>query len=152
MQRVVSEVLRKGIDLEQTIEVFDQARKVGVRTHGHFMIGIPGETMDDMRQTLDYASRLPAASIEFNMLTPWPGTAFWDLCRERGYLTVDDCSKFNEKRGCHITTEDFSNTQVEAFYEEIRHTLSARGWLNSSDGSVYFHPVIATAADIENAS
>jgi magnesium-protoporphyrin IX monomethyl ester (oxidative) cyclase len=150
--RVVNQVLHKNIDLERTREVFEEARTAGVRTHGHFMIGIPGETMEEMHQTLTYATELPAASIEFNMLTPWPGTAFYDICLRSGYLTETNTARFNEKRACYISTEEFTNQQVEAFYQEIRTALTTRGWINTPDGSVYFHPILSTAADLRNAS
>jgi len=146
--RVVDEILRKGIDLDHALRMFAYGQEIlGIRMHGHFMIGIPGETRRDWEETLEYARRLPAASIEFNMLTPWPGTAFWDLCREKSYLVEEDCARFNEKRRSVIRTEAFSNTDVEAFYREVRRALVGDGYGNSDDGSVYFHPGYAEVAD-----
>lgn len=144
VERIIRSVLKKKIDLDETVEVFASARAAGVTTHAHFMIGIPGETLDDMRQTLAYAIALGADSMEFNMLTPWPGTAFYDQCVARGYLTEPNVARFNEKRASYITTEDFTHEQVEAFYEEIRATLAGLGYANSDDGSVYFAPTPAT--------
>jgi anaerobic magnesium-protoporphyrin IX monomethyl ester cyclase len=148
--RVTNGILRKGIDLEGARRMFEHGQRVlGIRMHGHFMIGIPGETKEDWEATLAYARDLPAASIEFNMLTPWPGTGFWDLCRRRGYLVEEDCSRFNEKRRSFIRTEDFTEVEVEEFYGKIRETLVAEGYANSDDGSVYFHPEFEGADDQE---
>jgi len=148
VQEIIDKVLHKNIDLEHTRRIFALGQKeMGIRMHGHFMLGIPGETKKDWEKTLDYARRLPAASIKFNMLTPWPGTKFWEICTRKGYLVDDDCSHFNEKRHCYIRTPEFSNHDVEAFYEKIRTTLTADGYVNSRDGSVYFHPEYATIID-----
>lgn len=138
VQRVIDKVLHKNIDLERTFEVFELARRTGIKTHAHFMIGVPGETLSDMEQTLDYAMKVPAESIEFNMLTPWPGTAFFDLCTGKGFLVEQNTAKFNEKRKCYVSTDKFTNSEVEGFYMKIRTTLTSRGWTNSEDGSVYF--------------
>jgi radical SAM superfamily enzyme YgiQ (UPF0313 family) len=140
VQRVVTEVLHKRIDLDRAQALFRTASTLNLRTHAHFMIGIPGETLDDMQETLDFAMRLPTPSVEFNILTPWPGTAFWDICVSKGYLTETNCARFNEKRRCFVNTPEFSHEEVEAFYEHIRRELTSRGWRNSPDGSVYFHP------------
>lgn len=136
--RIVREVLHKDIDLDYTWCMFAHARSIEIPTHGHFMIGIPGESLADMHQTLAYAMSLPAKSIEFNILTPWPGTAFYNICKARKYLTETDTGKFNEKRRSYITTEEFTADQVLDFYEYIRSTLVGDGWMNSDDGSVYF--------------
>lgn len=138
VQRVIDNVLHKDIDLDHTYEVFEMAKRTGVKTHAHFMIGVPGETLEDMEQTLHYARKVAADSIEFNMLTPWPGTAFYDLCIEKGFLVETNTAKFNEKRKCYVSTDKFTNSEVENFYVKIRNILTSEGWANSEDGSVYF--------------
>lgn len=144
VQRVVDAVLLKHIDLEATCEIFRLGQEeIGIPMHAHFMLGMPGETPADWEATLAYAEALPAASLEFNMLTPWPGTAFWDLCVDKDYLVETDSARFNEKRKSYVSTPEFSNSDVEAFYEVIRQRLTGLGYRNSADGSVYFHPAYA---------
>jgi magnesium-protoporphyrin IX monomethyl ester (oxidative) cyclase len=138
VQRVVNEVLHKNIDLNHTYEIFKIADSMGINTHGHFMCGIPGETLNDMHKTLEYAIQLPAASIEFNILTPWPGTTFWDICQKNGYVVENDCAEWNEKRRSYVSTPYFSNKVVDEFYQHVKRSLTELGWQNSKDGSVYY--------------
>jgi radical SAM superfamily enzyme YgiQ (UPF0313 family) len=148
VDRVANDILVKRIDLKQTREVFHIGQvELDVRMHGHFMIGIPGETKDDWKRTLEYAIDLPAASIEMNILTPWPGTGFWPLALKNGWLSETDPSKFNEKRGSFLNTPEWQSWEVDAYYEEIRSTLKGLGYHNSRDGSVYFHPKYAKVID-----
>jgi len=140
-QRVVNEVLHKNIDLVHTRRIFELAARHKVATHGHFMIGIPGETMAEMRDTLDYALAAPADSVEFNILTPWPGTRFYELCERKGWLAGGlKYEDYNEKRIGVVSTDLWTNADVMAFYEEIRARFKAAGWINSEDGSVFFRP------------
>ena len=139
VQSIIDNVLHKGIDLEYTHEMFELASGLEIRTHAHFMIGIPGETLDNMNATLDYALKLNATSLEFNRLTPWPGTKFWDICTENNYLTETDCTLFNEKRISPISTEQFTNTQVMEFFKFLTEKLIANGWRVTADGTVFYH-------------
>jgi len=140
VQRVVNDVINKRLDLDVVKEVFAEAAGLGIRTHAHFMVGIPGETLDEMRETLEFARNLPAVSIEFNILTPWPGTSFYDLCIEKDYLRETDVAKFNEKQVPVIDTEDFTADQVGDFYAKLRGSLGNDGWNMSPDGTVFYHP------------
>ncbi len=140
VDRVVNGILNKRLDLKWTHEMFEAADEAGIRTHGHFMIGMPGETLDDMQATLDYALKLAATSIEFNFLTPWPGTRFFDICKENDYLVEKDVSKFNEKNVPVVSTEDFTAEQVMDFYYHLRRVLTNKGYHPTPDGTVFYHP------------
>ena len=140
-QRVVDKVLNKRIDLNNTREIFRIAAKHKVTTHAHFMLGIPGETLEEMQDSLDYAQSIPVTSVEFNILTPWPGTRFYELCQEKGWLAQDlRFEDYNEKRLGVVSTDKWNNEDVMGFYRNIRETLVSKGWHNSPDGSVYFRP------------
>ncbi|MDD5069487.1 MAG: radical SAM protein [Candidatus Omnitrophica bacterium] len=141
-QRVVDDVLNKRINLEKTKEIFDLAAALGINTHAHFMIGIPGETLDEMRDTLDYAKSIKVSSLEFNILTPWPGTEFYRLCKANSWLEESIAvSDFNEKRLGVVSTKEWNHNDVLSFYQSIRSELQSLGWHNSDDGSVYFKGV-----------
>ena len=147
VDRVVNKVLNKRLDLDLARRMFEAAAERGIRTHAHFMIGMPGETIDDMRRTLDYARDLKAASVEFNLLTPWPGTRFHDIAVEQDLLTETDPAKFNEKRVPVLTTLDFTAGQVMEMHDEISRKLCSEGWTRTPDGTVFFRPGFEQYAD-----
>lgn len=53
--RVLNEVIRKRLDLAKVDETMRNARLEGLRLHAFYIIGVPGETIADMRATVDYA-------------------------------------------------------------------------------------------------
>lgn len=140
-QHVVDDVLNKRIDLEYTKKVFDMAQNLGITTHSYFMVGIPGESMENMQETLDYARNLNTNSLEFNIMTPWPGTRFYDMCEQKGWLenkyTFED---YNEKRLGVISTDQWKHTQVVEFHKHVTKTFIEDGWTPASDGTVFFKP------------
>jgi anaerobic magnesium-protoporphyrin IX monomethyl ester cyclase len=76
----------KGITAAQSREAVRMADRLGIRTAGHFMFGLPGETEETMAQTLALALSLPLDIAQFYAATPFPGTALYDDALREGWL------------------------------------------------------------------
>ena len=76
----------KWLTFDQAQRVVARVRDRGIEACGFFIIGDPGETLDDIKRTLDYANRLPLDDRHIYIATPYPGTHLYDLCKERGWL------------------------------------------------------------------
>jgi anaerobic magnesium-protoporphyrin IX monomethyl ester cyclase len=70
--------LNKNIDLQEVKHAFDLTRQVGIRTATSFMLGIPGETVEDMHATYKYAKSLNADITMFNIYIACPGSKLYD--------------------------------------------------------------------------
>lgn len=57
-QRVLNEIINKRLDLGQAIETLRLLRSLGMTVHGTFTVGLPGETQDEMKQTLTLIAQL----------------------------------------------------------------------------------------------
>jgi len=82
-------VLRKGITVEQARRAFRLTRKAGIATLAYFMIGIPGENEDDVRQTMRLARELDPDVVHVTILTPFPGTEIYRWALEQGVCESD---------------------------------------------------------------
>lgn len=80
------EFLRKDITPEQARDAFRLTREAGIRTLGYFLLGIPGETMEDELKTVRFAVEIGADYAQFGILSPLPGTPLYDLAAEKGWL------------------------------------------------------------------
>lgn len=138
-QHVIDNVLHKGINLEKTKGVFELVDRYGINAHAYFMVGIPGETLENMEETLEYALNLPATSVEFNILTPWPGTRFHDMGMENGWINKDyKYEEYNEKRIAVMSTDKWSGQDVIHFHQKACEAFVAKGWRGAADGTVFF--------------
>jgi radical SAM superfamily enzyme YgiQ (UPF0313 family) len=70
--------LRKMSNLERVKEIVRRTDKVGISAFGYFLVGSPGETPETIRQTVDFAKRLPLDFAIFNCLTPFPKTQLYE--------------------------------------------------------------------------
>ena len=81
--------LKKEQTLEQIENAVTNAKKAGIEiVHGFFVVGLPDETEEDLRQTFSFASRVRVDSFGFNRLCVYRGTPLWREYLQRGL--VDD--------------------------------------------------------------
>jgi len=78
--------LNKGINLEQVKLAFAMTRRAGLKTLGYFMLGIPGETMEDGIKTAELAIELEADYAQFGLISPFPGTDLYEYAMEKGWV------------------------------------------------------------------
>lgn len=76
----------KGINPELSRQAVEMAKKTGIKTAGHFMFGLPGETAATMEQTLNFALSLPLDIAQFYAATPFPGARLYREAAEKGWI------------------------------------------------------------------
>ena len=77
---------RKGAYTDKAERALLWARKAGIRNWGYFIIGLPGETEETIRQTIDFSKRLPLDIALFHVAAPYPGTPFFFEVVENGWF------------------------------------------------------------------
>jgi radical SAM superfamily enzyme YgiQ (UPF0313 family) len=107
------------------LSLVDALKAEGIKTCGFFIIGYPGETLDDMRKTLDYANTLPLDQRNIYIATPYPGTPLYEDCKREGWLVSDDYKDLLYTKGL-IQTPEFTPGQVEALKARDREAAIAR--------------------------
>ncbi len=88
------DTLKKNTTLDQAKNAIAWAHQVGLCTMALFMFGIPGETVDDFRQTVRFAQKINSDYAEFFPITPFPGTVLAQTAEKFGVLD-NDLSKYN---------------------------------------------------------
>ncbi|MEM5814620.1 MAG: radical SAM protein, partial [Candidatus Aenigmatarchaeota archaeon] len=93
----------KGITLENSLQFAENARKAKLLVHGCFIIGLPGETVETINQTIEFAKRLRPDTAQFFPLMLYPGTRAYEWAKQNGYLTTEDFRKWVDEEGHHET-------------------------------------------------
>lgn len=78
--------IKKGATLELARRFVKWCRQLGIQVHGTFMVGLPGETKESIAASMRFACELDPDTIQVSLATPYPGTEFFEFCREQGYL------------------------------------------------------------------
>src|SRR3989338_478018 len=86
----VLDIITKKMTVDQMRKAVNLVKKSGIEIRGSFVLGLPGETPELGRQTIDFAIELDPDYAQFTLATPHPGTQLWDNAEEWG--TIDRTS------------------------------------------------------------
>ncbi|HXL45830.1 MAG TPA: radical SAM protein, partial [Candidatus Binatia bacterium] len=121
-QRILNNV-KKGVRLDVARQFTRHAKALGIRIHGTFVLGLPGETHETIAETIRFACELDPDTIQVSIAAPYPGTAMHRQALEQGWL---DGRELVDGRGVqrsalsypHLAhTEIFDS--VETFYRRF---------------------------------
>jgi len=88
--------IQKGTTLDQARQAIQWAKEAGLETLTYFMIGLPGETEESMKRTIDFALELDATYSKVSILLPLPGTPLFQEFQEKGYLKSKEWAFYNQ--------------------------------------------------------
>jgi len=114
--------IKKGATVEQAIEFTKNCKKLGLVIHGDFIIGLPGETPETIRRTIDFAKKLDTETIQVSIAHPYPGTEFYNQVVANGQLTAASMTDEQGHQLPNISYAGLSSVDmldaVEQFYGE----------------------------------
>ncbi len=64
----------KNISPARALETIREANRLGLKTQAFYVFGTPGETKEQMEETVRFARKVGSTLAFFNMLVPYPGT------------------------------------------------------------------------------
>ncbi len=121
--------IRKGVDSKRIFESIELLKKYNVPVKLNILIGTsPLETKETLRQTLRTAQSLKVDQVMFNIVSPFPGTEFYALAKENGWIRGGEYEPTNVQRESilsypHLTAEEMEKA---LFHFNLRYFLSPR--------------------------
>ena len=91
----ILDAVGKNISLEQAQKAVALARKAGLETECYFMLGLPGESEEDLKKSIDFSIKLNPDYAKFAITIPLPGTRMFDNMASRGQIKTKDWDKYN---------------------------------------------------------
>lgn len=115
--------IRKGIRLDVARAFTRDARALGIKIHGTFILGLPGETQATIEDTIRFARDLDPDTLQVSLAAPYPGTALHRQALAEGWLEGADLV---DGRGVqasalgypHLSRQEIFDS-VEAFYRRF---------------------------------
>jgi hopanoid biosynthesis associated radical SAM protein HpnJ len=80
--------IKKGTTVEMARRFARDCRRLGIRIHADFIIGLPGETKETIQRTMDFARELDCETIQVSLAHAYPGTELYDQVERQGFLTM----------------------------------------------------------------
>ena len=126
-QRVLKEIIHKPLSLKHTEELIGLAKGMGFMISANFIIGFPGETWDEIRETVRFAERIDVDYVKFMVAMPLRHTELYETAATQGLLRTDfDFMDMRWGLG-EISTDEFSalDTTILRTYEWDRVNFSS---------------------------
>jgi anaerobic magnesium-protoporphyrin IX monomethyl ester cyclase len=144
---------KKNQTTEEAKMAVAMCRKVGIKTMGHFIFGLPGETRSTANRTIKFMSKLGLDYMQCYCAVPYPKTEFGELARRNNWirakrwsqydfggdsilytdtLTPEDVSYFRKKafRRFYFTPRFMFKTLRETKFVQIFKLLRFMDWMN----------------------
>jgi radical SAM superfamily enzyme YgiQ (UPF0313 family) len=121
--------IKKGATVEQAHTFMRHCKDLGLLVHGDFIIGLPGETPETIKHTMEFAEKLDCETIQVSIAHPYPGTEFDTYARQHGYLTEHDMS---DEFGHQLPNVEYPGLSRQEIVEAVEYFY----------GRYYFRPRI----------
>jgi hopanoid biosynthesis associated radical SAM protein HpnJ len=119
--------IKKGATVEAAQRFTANCKKLGLLVHGDYIIGLPGESRESIRRTIDFAKRLDTETIQVSIAHPYPGTEFFEYVKQNNLITVDSM------------TDDVGHQLPNIVYPGLDRAELV-DWVERFYGEYYFRP------------
>lgn len=150
--------LRKGTRLEDYERVYKWMAELGIETRGSFIIGSPYENHQTIRDSINFAKKLPLYRIGVNIMMPYPGTAIYQqaIKGEGIRLVCKDWEDFTRWGTSVVETPELSKQDIEYYQRKFLSEFNSspkvlfyylKQLLKFNQPYYYFRPAIYAVTD-----
>jgi len=113
--QMILDASKKKLRLEQSRQAVKLANDAGLMVIGHFILGMPGETEETIRQTVDFARQLDLSFAEFYIATPYPGAELYEVFRDSASSFQTDWKRFEYSHNVMAPDLDLEGYRRKAY-------------------------------------
>jgi len=114
--------IKKGATVDAARRFTENAHKLGLVIHGDFIVGLPGETRESLRKSIDFAKSLDVETIQVSIGHAYPGTEFHDYAKKNDLFTIESMTDESGHQLPNIIYPGLNRGElvewVERFYDE----------------------------------
>jgi len=116
--------IKKGLLVDVAKRFSKDCRELGIVIHGTFILGLPGETHETIKETLEFAKEVNPHTIQVSLAAPYPGSFLYKQAKENGWfaedtdLLTDDGTQIAPLNYPHLGHTEIFNS-VEDFYKKF---------------------------------
>ena len=110
--------IKKGVRLDIARRFSQDCRELGIKIHGTFIVGLPGETLETIQETIRFACEMDPETIQVSLAAPYPGTFLFRQAQEQGWLRIPDDGLVDE-HGVQAAALEYPHLSSEQIYEAL---------------------------------
>jgi hopanoid biosynthesis associated radical SAM protein HpnJ len=108
--------IKKGVSTERARRFTRDCHDIGILIHGTFIVGLPGETMETIEESIRFAREMNPETLQVSLASPYPGTEFFRYVEDGGFLVN---SVYNDESGYQRCTVSYPNLSSEEIFDAV---------------------------------
>ena len=109
--------IKKGATVERARQFTKDCHKLGLVIHGDFILGLPGETTETIRNTIQFAKDLDVETIQVSVAHAYPGTELYDYAVKNGFMVGDN--KMVDEGGHQLAHIQYPGLPADEILESV---------------------------------
>jgi hopanoid biosynthesis associated radical SAM protein HpnJ len=110
--------IKKGMRVDWARRFTRDCHELGIRIHGTFILGLPGETKETIEETIRFAREINPHTIQVSLAAPYPGTFLYKQAMENGWL-VDENAELLTERGTQVASLSYPHLTHTEIFESV---------------------------------
>ena len=110
--------IKKGMRIEVAERFTKDCHELGITIHGTFILGLPGETLETIEETVRFANRINPHTIQVSLAAPYPGTFLYDQAVKNGWLDADNAELVDDS-GIQIAPLHYPHLSHKQIYDSL---------------------------------
>jgi radical SAM superfamily enzyme YgiQ (UPF0313 family) len=106
---------KKGMTIADIRKAVDLCKKAGVKTMGHFIFGLPGESRETANNTIKFMLELGLDYMQCYCAVPYPKTELGQLAKKNNWIRADKWSMYDFGGSSILCTDTMNPEEVEYF-------------------------------------
>ncbi|MBN1586946.1 MAG: radical SAM protein [Candidatus Omnitrophica bacterium] len=135
------DAIRKNMNFEENDRMVRCTQKAGIKTHLTFTLGLPGETQETLKRTVDYAMHVSPDTLQFSITTPFPGTWYFEDLKREGLINTLDWSRYDGNHNSVIETAHVSAKELEQAKQGAYRRWRQHVWMRGTGQTPALTPV-----------
>ncbi|MGV8074719.1 MAG: hopanoid biosynthesis associated radical SAM protein HpnJ [Syntrophobacteraceae bacterium] len=111
--------IRKGTTLQMAREFMKNCKRLDIKVHGTFILGLPVETRESIENTIRFAQEMDPYTIQVSMAAPFEGTELYAQAVENGWLKSDALVTESGVQMPALSYPDLSFNEIEEGVERM---------------------------------
>jgi hopanoid biosynthesis associated radical SAM protein HpnJ len=111
--------IKKGLLTKTARRFSEDCRKLGIKVHGTFILGLPGETRETIERTIEYAKEINPLTIQVSLAAPYPGTALYKEAVENGWLEENRAANLVSASGVQLASIGYAHLTRQEIYHQL---------------------------------
>jgi radical SAM superfamily enzyme YgiQ (UPF0313 family) len=111
--------IKKGATVERARAFMKDCKKLGLVVHGDFILGLPGESKETIRKTIEFAKELDCETIQVSLAHAYPGTELYDFAKKNGFIINDQ--EMVDEGGHQLAQIEYPGLPRDYILEMVHH-------------------------------